>query len=268
MIEPYEVTPGVHILPSSLALGPLGMLPINAFLVKTKSPYLVDTGAIIEGAAFIASLETLIDPGDLELIYLTHTDPDHIGGLERLLARAPRAKLATSFLGNAKLAVMGIHIPEKRLHLLNPGEQLEYHRHRLTVARPAVYDAPETTCLYDSALDVLFSADSFGAPLKATFRFAEEIPAEDLLEGELLWATVDAPWVHGVDRAGFAAILRQFEKANPEWILSSHLPPAHRMAQTLCANVAQAPDAPPFAQPTQAQFEQMLGSGAGAQPQA
>ncbi len=266
MLSAYEVRSGsgLFVLPSSFPLGPLGMLPINAYLVKGKSPYLVDTGMIGDRDAFIAAVEALIDPKDLRLIFLTHTDPDHIGALHRFLARAPGAKLVTNFLSSAKLDVMSLSVPPDRLYLVNPGQQLELAGVRFTVTKPAVYDAPETVSFYDRDRDVLFSSDSFGAPLAKIVPFANDLAAEELAAKEAVWASVDAPWIHSIDRARFAQILEPFAQADPEWVCSSHLPPARKLIRTLCANLSKAPDAQPFVSPTQDEFQAMIAAAAAA----
>lgn len=258
MLEPYEVRPRIYALPSFIALGELGLLPINAYLVRGEAPYLVDTGAVADRNSFVAAVETLVDPGDIRFIYLTHADPDHIGALQALLALALRAKLITSFVASMKLDLMGIRVPAERLHILNPGERLDVDSHRLRVAKPPTFDSPETTAVYDTSLGVLFSSDSFGAPLPELVHFANDIPADELREREMSWASFDAPWVHDIDRERFGRTLQLFVKADPVWVLSSHLPPAHRMIQTLCENLSKAPDGKPFVAPNQAQFAQMI----------
>ena len=259
MLEPYEPTPGIHVLPSFVPLGPMGMVPINAFLVTGEVPYLVDTGMVLDRDSFVQAVSSLVDVEELRFIYLTHSDPDHIGALHTLLAKAPRLKVITTFIASAKLELLGLPIPPHRLHLLNPGEQLEIEGRRITVAKPPIFDAPETTAFYDGDLEVLFSADSFGAPLTELKSFANDIAPEELTEKQKIWASFDSPWVHQIDRERFAKILKQFLNADPLWVMSSHLPPARGMIETLCGNVAQAPDGAPFVSPTQAEFEAMVG---------
>ena len=43
----------------------MGFLPVNAFVIKTEEPVLVDTGMGIEGKEFMRALESIIDPLDL-----------------------------------------------------------------------------------------------------------------------------------------------------------------------------------------------------------
>lgn len=81
----------------------LGLVPINLFLLRAGEPVLVDTGPIYLREQVLAALEALIDLDDLRWIYLTHTDPDHVGCLRDVLARAPRARVVTTFVGLGKL---------------------------------------------------------------------------------------------------------------------------------------------------------------------
>lgn len=258
-MEPtFEAQPGVYVLPSLIPVPTIGLLPANAFLVEAEQPYLVDTGILADGEAFVAALEELFDPSDLQWIFLTHTDPDHIGALMPLLDRAPDAEVITTFLGLAKLQLGLRALPPSRVRLANPGERIDLGDRVLSVMVPPVFDAPETTMVHDSELDALFCADAFGGPLAEPVQLANELSSRQLEESQLLWASVDAPWLHHVDRDRFAAELRHIADLDPAWVFSAHLPPARRMARTLCDNLVKAPDAAPFASPDQAAFEAML----------
>jgi flavorubredoxin len=258
----FQIQTGVHTLPTYVLVPTIGLLPANAFLVEGAQPYLVDTGILADEKAFVAAVEALKDPAELKWIYLTHTDPDHIGALIPLLERAPQAKLITTFIGFAKLQLSLKPVPPWRIRLANPGERIELGDRTLLVLRPPVFDAPETTMVYDSELDTLFSADAFGGPLAEPVMTANELTEERLREAELLWATVDAPWIHHIDRAQFGGRLREISELDPTWIMSTHLPAARGMAKTLCENLARAPDAAPFSSPDQKAFEGMLKAAA------
>jgi flavorubredoxin len=74
-------------------------VPINAFVLHGPEPILVDTGTVIDSDEFITSLRSVIDPADLQWIWLTHTDFDHIGSLPRLLDDNAQLRVITTFLG-------------------------------------------------------------------------------------------------------------------------------------------------------------------------
>ncbi len=262
----FEARPGVHVLPTYVPIPTIGLLPANAFLVEAPEPYLVDTGILPEGEAFVDAVASILDPADLAWIYLTHTDPDHIGALLPLLDRAPKAKVITTFVALAKLELGLRPLPPSRVRLANPGERIDLGDRTLSVTLPPLFDASETTMVHDSHLDALFSADAFGGPLEEPTQLANELDDERLTASECLWAWIDAPWIHCVDRGRFAARLQEIARRDPAWIFSAHLPPARRMARTLCENLTKAPDAAPFAPPDQAAFEAMMREAVGAPP--
>jgi glyoxylase-like metal-dependent hydrolase (beta-lactamase superfamily II) len=81
----------------------IGHFAVNAFLLRSREPVLVDAGIVTMQEPMLAALESLIDPRELRWIYLTHVDGDHVGCVEALLRRAPKARIVTTFLGWSKL---------------------------------------------------------------------------------------------------------------------------------------------------------------------
>jgi hypothetical protein len=257
MEKPFQATQDTHVLPSQFPIPGLGIVPVNAFLITAKEPVLVDTGLVPDTDEFMQTLSSLIDPNDLKWIWLTHTDQDHIGSLHRLLQEVPSLKVITTFLGVGKMSLFA-PLPMDRVHLLNPGQSIDVGDRKLTAVKPPSFDAPETTGLFDSKSRAFFSSDCFGAVLSSVTQDAADIPHGDLTEGQTLWATVDAPWLHQVDRATFAKALNIVREMSPGTVLSSHLPPAQGMHDQLLETLAAAPGAGPFVGPDQAQLQAML----------
>jgi flavorubredoxin len=79
----------------------LGAIAINSLLLKGKEPVLVDTGIAPLGDAFMAQLEQEIDPKEIAWIWISHADVDHIGALQKVMDRAPKARVVTGYLGMA-----------------------------------------------------------------------------------------------------------------------------------------------------------------------
>src|SRR5438067_264654 len=75
----------VTALQDAMEIPGLGVLPVNAFLLKGSQPMLVDTGLPQSKDAFLAALGTLVDPADLRWIWISHPDRDHMGALYDLL---------------------------------------------------------------------------------------------------------------------------------------------------------------------------------------
>lgn len=261
MLSPYEIVPSVHVLPSVVPVPGLGLLPIHAFLVRGEQPYLVDTGIFPDEGEMVAAVERLLPFEELRWIYLTHADPDHIGALHAMLERAPNAKLVTTFIGIAKLGVFRA-VPPERVHLLNPDERLDLGDRTLEVLKPPLFDAPETTAFHDDALDALFSSDCFGGPMAKPARTVDEVPTEDLERAQIAWTAIDAPWIHDIDRARFRKKLHELEARDPEWIFSTHLPPARRRIRQFCATLERAPDGERFHAPDQQAFLSLIAQAA------
>jgi flavorubredoxin len=258
MISSYKAAPDIDVLTSDIAIPGFGLVPVNAFVIHGSEPVLVDTGAVVESEEFMAALRSVIDPGDLKWIWLTHTDFDHIGTLHRLLADNANLRVITTFLG---VGIMGLAtpLPMDRVHLVNPGQEITVGDRKLTAIKPPVFDNPSTTGFHDDRSGAFFSSDCFGALLQAVPQNATDLTDDDLREGQIFWATVDSPWLHKVDRDALAQELDGIRKMEPTMILSSHLPaaPGH-MTDRMLASLAAAPTAQPFVGPDQLALEQML----------
>jgi len=263
MVSTYTAVQDIDVLTSSFEVPGLGLVPINAFVLKGTEPILVDTGAGVHAAEFMPALRSVIDPADLRWLWLTHTDFDHIGSLEALLTESPRLKVITTFLG---VGIMGLTapLPMDRVYLVNPGEKVALGNRSVTAVKPPVFDNPCTTGFYDERSAAFFSSDCFGALLQTVPQNAAELSEGDLRDGQVFWATVDSPWLHKVNRDTLVGELDGIRRMSPKVILSSHLPaaPGQFMDRFLNA-LAAAPDAKPFVGPNQAALEQMMKASMG-----
>jgi glyoxylase-like metal-dependent hydrolase (beta-lactamase superfamily II) len=253
---PRTVAPDTEFLGAYLPVPGYGVLPVNAFLIRAAQPVLVDTGLAALRREFQGNLRSLIDPEDLRWIWITHADVDHLGSLAAVLAQAPRARVVTTYIGMAKMSLQ--QLPIDRVYLLNPGQRLDIGDRQLLALRPPTFDAPETTGLFDTRTRALFSADSFGALIAEPVEDTADLSPTDLRDGQMTWATIDAPWLQFVDQRKFAASVNNVGRLDPSVILSAHLPPARGMTQTLCENLIAAREAPGFEGPDQAALEDML----------
>jgi len=248
-------------LTDTLPIPGLGFLPVNAYLLRSTQPLLVDCGLPAAREEFLHALWSLIDPTDLRWIYLTHPDRDHTGSLIDILEAAPAAKLVTTFLGMGILSVEH-QISLDRVLLLNPGQSLDLGDRRLVIFRPPVYDSPATTGFYDNTSGTCFTSDCFGSPVtsaeQASADDIAELSIDDLYAGQRLWVTVDSPWVAVVDREAFRASLAPLRQLNPPLVLCTHLPPARAATNRLLHTLETAIDATPYIGPDQAAIQKLL----------
>jgi glyoxylase-like metal-dependent hydrolase (beta-lactamase superfamily II) len=260
MFPPRLVAPDTHLLGAYIPVPRYGVLPVNSFLIRGAQPTLIDTGLAGLRDDFMHNLRALIDPRDIRWIWLTHTDPDHVGNLATVLAEAPRARVVTTYLGMGKLGLLGQ--PVDRAYLVNPGQRLDAGERQLVAIRPPTFDAPETTGLLDTKTRAFFSADSFGALMQGPAERANEISPAALRDGVITWATVDAPWLDILDEHKHDGALDAVRGIAPTSILGGHLPPATGMTETLLAHLAAARRAPRFLGPDQAALEDMMAAAA------
>jgi hypothetical protein len=257
----YRIARDISVINDQIAVPGIGFLPVNAFVLHAAEPVVIDTGLSLADRDFLEALGSAVDPADVRWIWLTHPDRDHTGGIFDLLDAAPQARVVTTYLG---VGIMSTErpLPMDRLMLLNPGQSLDVGDRTLTGFRPPLFDNPATVGLYDDGSRTCFSSDCFGAPMPtpelAAAGSASDVPPDDLRAGQLLWATVDSPWVHIVDPDAFLATLHPLRVMHPDLILSTHLPPAIGLASHFLDTVATAPSADPFIGPDQHALEELL----------
>lgn len=255
--DPMKVADSTFAFASWVPVPTMGALPINSFLIKGQEPVLVDTGMAGLRTEFLQALGGLIDPADLRWIWVTHMDADHVGNLAAVLEMAPKARVVTSFVGVAKMGLLGL--PQERAYLVPPGHSLQLADRKLHAIAPPIFDAPETTGFFDEKTGALFSSDCFGAVQPSPSQWADELDEDVIASGMATWTAVDAPWLKMIDRSMFRTRLKAYADLRPQVTLSSHLQPARAMIDTLTRLADQAADAPAFAGPDQAAMERLLG---------
>src|ERR1700710_2287330 len=257
----FRPIPAVTVLADPLEVPQSGPLRVRALWLPAAEPVVVDTGLSLADRDFVTALSEVIDPADVQWIWLTHPDRDHTGGLVDLLAAAPNARVVTTFLGMGILST-DTPLPLDRVYLLNPGQSLDVGDRQLRGFRPPLYDSPATVGFQESATGAVFTSDCFGAPLPtaelAGGADVRAVAAGDLRNAQLLWATVDSPWVSGLDREMFERSLEPLRAMAPSAVFSTHLPPAVGRLDEFLATLRLAPGTKPFTGPDQHALEQML----------
>jgi hypothetical protein len=254
----YQGAPDVHVIPASLSLPGIGVLPVNAYLLMAEEPVLIDTGLGNDGDDFIAAVSSLIDLRDLKWIWLTHDDADHTGSIRRAMEAAPNAKLVTHAMSALRMASWW-PVPLERVHAIRFGDEIHVGDRTLTAFAPPLFDNPMSTGVLDQSTGSLFSVDAFGAIIPEATQHASDVPPEALAGGMLGWATSDSPWVHVSDRHVFGQVLDRVRQLQPTRIFSSHLPAADGTSLEEFIKVLEAvPDAEPFMPPDAEQFTMLI----------
>jgi glyoxylase-like metal-dependent hydrolase (beta-lactamase superfamily II) len=258
MDAPYQAGPDVHVLPTSLALPGVGVLPVNAFVLLAQEPVLVDTGIGFDRQDFVDALSSIVDPAALRWVWLTHDDADHTGSIERVFELAPHARLVCNAFSALRMATWW-RVPLDRVYAVREGDQLHVGDRTLRAIQPPLYDSPLSTGLIDESTGSMFSVDAFGAILPEPTRSAADVPPDALAGGMLGWALSDSPWTHLVDRQKYAEVLAEVRRLQPSRIFSSHLPAADGSSlDHFLQLLATVPDAEPFIPPDAKDFAYLL----------
>ena len=264
----FQVNTDTHVIPTYWPVPGLGTIAMNAFLIRSQEPVLVDTGVEILNHDFLDALADLIDPAELRWIWLTHEDRDHTGALSRLLEMAPRATVLGTFMTFGRAAPDGWLPPERTL-IVNPGDTVDLGDRTLQAVRPPLYDSPGTLGFLDTKTGAYVSSDCFGAPLAddaITSHSADEVAPDLLRNAQVSWATVDSPWVVDADRDRLANQVEHVRRLSPSTLLSSHLPPVIARIEHSLDSVVAAQRAEPLPGVTQEQLEALLSQFAPAAP--
>ena len=229
-MEPsFSPTTDVVVLPSLEPVPGVGVLPVQAFLLRGPRPVLVDTGLAREEDAFLDALDALVDLGSLACILLTHEDADHAGAVFSLLERAPDAQLVTTAVGVGKLGAVRPPDPA-RVRLVAPGARFEVGGRVLRALRPPMYDSPATLAFFEERARWLFTSDGFGAFVPELTERAEDLPLDAALDGMSAFCRANSPWLMDLAPAVYAGQVDALARLEPEWVFASHLPPLGKAA--------------------------------------
>lgn len=254
MEKPRRANADTYVVRTDFPAGPMGILPINWYLIEAREPVLIDTGMPIEREQFLTTLQSLIDPRDIKWIFLTHDDNDHAGNIAQAMELAPNARVVIPFVGFARMADSH-ELPLDRVLLINPGQSFSAGDRQLAVVQPPYWDSPATHALYDPKNSVLFAADSLGAFIPAPAEEVADVPEAAFAEGFHTFARALSPWLHLVDQAKFEDHLNTVRRLDPQTILSSHGPAAHGRTDYLLDALLTVPAMEPFVGPD---HEEML----------
>jgi flavorubredoxin len=253
----YSAGGDIAVLPYHEPAGPLGFLPMNAYLIKGREPILVETGLYTQTESFLEALWAEVEPDELRWVMITHEDLDHAGNLEHVLAAAPRAVVVLSFLSMLKYARPDLLTPDRVL-IATPGESLTLGDRRIGVVPPPVFDSAGSVGYFDEASGSLFSADSFGGLVPAPTSDADALgPA--YMEGSTIFMSANSAWLHDTAPEKFKRRVDVVRTLAPDTVLPTHGAPLTGRTGELCDHLQSLPEAEPFRFPNDAGFRVMLG---------
>ena len=148
----------------------------NSYLIRGEKTALVDTSHAKFRQLYLDALQGLIDPTEIDYIIISHTEPDHSGLVQDVLALAPQAvvvgaKVAIKFLEDL------VHQPFES-QIVKTGNSIDLgNGHIIDFVNAPNLHWPDTIFSYDRATSILYTCDAFGMHYCSESNFDEDLSA-------------------------------------------------------------------------------------------
>ncbi|NEO87757.1 MAG: MBL fold metallo-hydrolase [Spirulina sp. SIO3F2] len=133
----------------------------NSFIIQGDQLALVDTSHAKFKQLYFDTLQGVIDPAKIDYMVISHTEPDHSGLVQDLLALAPQAVVVGS-----KVAIQflkGFVHQDFATQIVKSGDQLDLGQgHVLEFVNAPNLHWPDTILTYDAGTQILYTCDVFG----------------------------------------------------------------------------------------------------------
>jgi len=133
----------------------------NSYFINAEKKAVVEVVKEKFFSVFEAKLRKLCNPEELSYIFINHTEPDHSGGLKKLLSIAPNAIVVASHSAIMCLKEQ-LNMPFPYV-TINDGFVTDLGNKRVTAFSAPNLHWPDSIYSYLHEDKVLFSCDSFGA---------------------------------------------------------------------------------------------------------
>jgi len=134
----------------------------NSYIILDRVVAVFDTVDQRAQEAWEKKLLEALKGGTVDFLVLQHLEPDHAGGIQRILELFPQVVL----VGNEKTFVMLSQFfvlpPQVNTLIVKEGDKLALGKHILNFYMAPMVHWPEVMVTYESTEKVLFSADAFG----------------------------------------------------------------------------------------------------------
>ena len=206
------------------ALGQPLFVQINSMVILGKEPIIVDTGTPANRTQWLSDVFSLVEPNDVQWVFLSHDDVDHTGNLDQVMTACPNAKLVCNW------AMVERHtncfaFPLDRCRWIMHEESFDIGDRTLHAVRPPVYDSPTTRGLFDPQTGVYWAVDSFATPLPDPEMAVADLDPDFWQFGMTLFAFgAVSPWLSLVDHDKYGRYIDTVQKLDITTIAGCHTP--------------------------------------------
>jgi flavorubredoxin len=224
-VPPTKIADDTYVLHQvQPALGEPLFVYINSMVILGKEPMIVDTSTPANRDIFLKQVFELVEPNDVQWVFLSHDDVDHSGNLDEVMTACPNAKLVCNW------AMVERHsncfdFPLDRCRWVMDGEKLDIGDRTLVAMRPPVFDSPTTRGLFDPKTGVYWAVDTFATPLPDYTMGVADLDPEFWAGGMHLFALgAVSPWLTMLDPVKYGRYVDGVQSLDIKTIAACHTP--------------------------------------------
>ncbi len=238
-------------------IGPLWVY-LHSLVIKGPEPIIVDTGTPANREQWLKDVFSIVDPGDVRWIFLSHDDVDHAGNLAEIMEACPNATLISTWFLTER-HTNAFNFPMERCRWVNDGESWRAGDRTLTAITPPLFDSPVTRGLYDDRTGVYWAVDTFALPLPGPMNDISELEAPAWEQGVAMFNCLNSPWFKLLDKDKYERHVDRVQSLELEVVAGCHTPvirkPQIDQAFTMIRRI---PDLEPPPQPCQPDLEELM----------
>ena len=143
----------------------------NAFLVIDEKVTVIDAVKAPFMDEMLARIASVIDPQKVDIVISNHSEPDHSGGLPRLIDTVRPEKVYASMAGTKTL---GAYYGLKDIQTGKTGDSISVGRGNISFVDTKMLHWPDSMVSFYDLDNILFSQDAFGMHLASSPLWADE----------------------------------------------------------------------------------------------
>ena len=189
----------------------------NAYLVRDEKTALIDAVKAPYADELLKNIAALADPAGIRYVVCNHAEPDHAGGLSRVMAALPAATLVCD---QKCAAALSQHHDTSgwKMQIVATGDTVSLGRRTLRFLETPMVHWPESMFTYVPEEQLLFSMDAFGQHYATSQRFDDQVSfATAMEEARTYYANIVMPFGKQV-----AALLKKTAKLDISMIAPAH----------------------------------------------
>lgn len=144
----------------------------NSYLINDEKTVLVDTVWYPYQEQFEEILEKEIGLGNIDMIVINHSEPDHAGSLGRIMSKIPDVPIYCTKNGAASLK--GFFHKDWNFNIVKTGDTVNIGKYELVFVEMQMIHWPDSMLTYVKGADTVLSNDAFGQHYSSPGFFNDE----------------------------------------------------------------------------------------------